>query len=280
MTKLSVAVLFLLFTLSFARIPVSQPENDVTHLKLPSENDVIRPEHPNTLPEFDDSAPILSLPKSADNEETHSVHSMPLTLVKFRPINRRFRLRSNLPLRLCRHHFHHRYPVSRRQIPYGNDMILSSGKNIDFDKFVYRVGVREIPADQVNFPHYHHDDEDDDHKEEKISKFLDNREKLGKISKFLDDDRVKFGKKKLKRQNQFQAHRFDKEDDNEDDKRSKLYAKYYGEDQYSFDRMKLRKRFHYRDAEEEEEKAKWHKRGKKRGGFMRSIRKFFHHYFD
>ncbi|XP_009786379.1 uncharacterized protein LOC107793162 [Nicotiana tabacum] len=275
MAKISVAVLFLLFTLSFARIPVSQPENDVMHLKLPSENDVIRPEHLNTLQEFEDSAPILSLPKNADNEETHSVHTLPLTLVKFR-------LRSNLPFRLCRHHFHHRDPVSRRQIPYGNDKILSSGKNIDFDKFAYRVGVRELPSDRVNFHHYHHDNEDDDHKEEKISKFLDKREKLGKISKFLDDDRVKFGKKKLKRQNQFQAHRFDKDDDIEDDKRSKLDAKYYGEDQFSFDRMKLRKHFHYRDAaeEEEEEKAKWHKRGKKKGGFMRSIRKFLHHYFD
>ncbi|OIT19404.1 PREDICTED: uncharacterized protein LOC109221482 [Nicotiana attenuata] len=251
MAKLSVAVLFLLFTLTLARTPLTQPENDATHLKLPSENDVIRPEHPNTLPEFGDSASILSLPRNSVDEETHSVHPMPLTLVKFRPINRRFRLRSNLPFRLCRHYFHHRNHVSRHQIPYGNDMILSSRKNIDFDKFVYRVGVREIPADRINFPHYHLNDEVDDHKE--------------KISK-LQDDREKFGKMKLKRQNQFRVHRFVDFNDNEADKRSK-----------HFDRMKLRKRFHYRDAaeEEEEEKAKWHKRGNKKGGFMRSIRKFF-----
>lgn len=283
MAKLSVAVLFLFFTLSLAR--------DVTHLKLPSENDVIRPELPNTLPESEDSVTTVSLPSKSDDEETRSVHPVPLTLVRFRPINRRFPLRSNLPFRLCHHHFHHLKPGSRRQIPFGNDMILSSKRNIDFDKFVYRVGVRQIPSDRFNFHHDHYDDK-------QIWKFLYDRERFGemkledqsphhhhhhhhdanhedddheqkKISEFLD--RSKVGEIKSKNQNQFYAHHVD--DDDEADKRSKLYAKHY--------EMKSRKRFHYDDGEEEKAKEeKWHKGETKKGGFMRGIRKFLHHYFD
>ncbi|XP_059308929.1 uncharacterized protein LOC132060073 isoform X1 [Lycium ferocissimum] len=269
MAKLSVTILFLFFTLSLARTPLTEPENDVTHLKLPSENDVIRTEH-----------------------------HVPLTLVRFRPINRRFRLQSNLPFRLCRHH---RNPVFKHQIPYGNnDMILSSKKNnIDFDKFVYRIGVQQIPSDRFNFHHQRH--HYDDHKEKKIWKFLEDREMLRKM-KLKDqsphhhhhhDDDEEDGDREQKREdqggelnqefslNQFHAHHVD---DDEDDKMSKLYAKHYGEDHYSFDRMKLRKRFHYNNGEAEEEKAKkenkWHKKEEKKGGFMRSVRKFLHNYFD
>ncbi|XP_055819590.1 uncharacterized protein LOC129888663 [Solanum dulcamara] len=288
MAKLSVAVLFLFFTLSIARTPLTQPENDVTHLKLPSENDVILPELPHTLPESDDSAVNVNIPSKSDHEDTRSVHSVPLTLVRFRPINRRFRFRSSLPFRLC----HHLKPGSQRQIPFGNDMILPSKRNIDFDKFVYRIGVRQIPSDRFSFrrhqyndkkiwkflydrekfggmklkdqlPHHHHhhdDNEDNDHEQRMISKLQINLENQGNFDEI-----------KSKNENQFHAHHVN----DVADERSKLYAKHY--------EMKLRNRFHYNNGEEEEkakEENKWHKREKKKGGFMRGIRKFLHQYFD
>ncbi|XP_006352252.1 uncharacterized protein [Solanum tuberosum] len=288
MAKLFVAVLFLFFNLSLARTPFTQPENDVTHLKLPSENDVVIPELPHTLPESDGSAPAVNIPSKSDHEDTRSVHSVPVTLVRFRPINRRFRLRSSLPFRLC----HHLKPGSQRQIPFGNDMILPSKRNIDFEKFVNRIGVRQIPSDPFSFrhhryndkkiwkflydrenfgemklkdqlPHHHHhhdENEDNDHEQRQISMSQINRENQGN-----------FGEIKSKNENQFVAHHVN----DESDKRSKLYAKHH--------EMNLRKRFHYNNGEEEEkdmEENKWHKREKKKGGFMRGIRKFLHHYFD
>ncbi|KAF3628374.1 putative WRKY transcription factor 53-like [Capsicum annuum] len=372
MTKLSVTVLFLLFTLSVARTP----GNDVTHLKLPPGNDVILPQLPKSLPQ-DDVMQLKNdiiipelpkiLPESEENDvilpellktlpefedSTPSVHSVPVNLVRFRPINRRFRLRSKLPFRLC----NHMKAESRRQIPFGNDMILSSKRNIDFDKFVYRIGfgVSQIPSDRFNLrPRMfndmkiwkflddrekfvemklkHHHDQDNDHQQMKISKFLEDREKFGemklkhhhhhhhdhhhdhdnedndheqwKMWKFLDD-REKFGEMKLKHHHhhdddeddedndheqkkisKFQLARENggnfgemksKSDDDEAEKRSKLYGKHY--------EMTLRKRFRYNAGEEEDEKAKeetkWHKKEKKKGGFMSGIRKFLHHYFD
>lgn len=280
MAKLFFAVLFLFFNLSLARTPFTQPENDVTHLKLPSENDLAIPELPHTLPESDDSAPAVNIPSKSDHENTRSVHSVPVTLVRFRPINRRFRLRSRLPFRLC----HHLKPGSQRQIPYGNDMILPFKRNIDFDKFLNRIGVRQIPSDPFSFRHHRYNDK-------KIWKFLYDRENFGEMKlkdqlphhhdENEDNDHVQrqisinsenqgnFGEIKSKNENEFHAH-------DESDKRSKLYVKHY--------EMNLRKRFHYNNGEEEEEKAKeenkWHKREKKKGGFMRGIRKFLHHYFD
>lgn len=102
MTKLSIAVFFLFFTLSFARTPLTQQENDI---KLP-----------RTLPERD------ATPTNKLDKETHHVQEnqdlpelkgkeikpLPLTFVRLRPINRHFRARSSrLPNRLCHHHFHH-----------------------------------------------------------------------------------------------------------------------------------------------------------------------------
>ncbi|TMW97585.1 hypothetical protein EJD97_005285 [Solanum chilense] len=280
MAKLFFAVLFLFFNLSLARTPFTQPENYVTHLKLPSENDLVIPELPHTLPESDDSVPAVNIPSKSDHENTRSVHSVPVTLVRFRPINRRFSLRSRLPFRLC----HHLKPGSQRQIPYGNDMILPSKRNIDFDKFLNRIGVRQIPSDPFSFRHHRYNDK-------KIWKFLYDRENFGEMKlkdqlphhhnenedndheqrqiSINSENQGNFGEIKSKNENQFHAH-------DESDKRSKLYVKHY--------EMNLRKRFHYNNGEEEEEKAKeenkWHKREKKKGGFMRGIRKFLHHYFD
>ncbi|XP_047259594.1 uncharacterized protein LOC107851759 isoform X3 [Capsicum annuum] len=337
MTKLSVTVLFLLFTLSVARTP----GNDVTHLKLPPGNDVILPQLPKSLPQ-DDVMQLKNdiiipelpkiLPESEENDvilpelfktlpefedSTPSVHSVPVNLVRFRPINRRFRLRSKLPFRLC----NHMKAESRRQIPFGNDMILSSKRNIDFDKFVYRIGfgVSQIPSDRFNLrPRMfndmkiwkflddrekfvemklkHHHDQDNDHQQMKISKFLEDREKFGEMKlkhhhhhhhdHHHDDDeddedndheQKKISKFQLARENGGNFGEMkSKSDDDEAEKRSKLYGKHY--------EMTLRKRFGYNAGEEEDEKAKeetkWHKKEKKKGGFMSGIRKFLHHYFD
>ncbi|CAN4077411.1 unnamed protein product [Withania somnifera] len=279
MKKLSYAVLFLFFTLSLARTPLNLPENDVTRLKLPSENDAILPELHKTVrekdvtlpelpkalpendviltkvsknpPETDESLSADRIPSRPYREETRTFQTVPLKLVRLRPINRRFRLRYNLPFRLCHHHLK---PVSRRQIPFGNDMIPSSQRNIDFDKLVYRIGLRRIPSDPVNF-HQHND--------RKIWKSPDDRQKFGEMKK----DQLPH--------HHHHRHNDDIEDNDHDHEHEQRKISKFLEDGEKFWGMNLKDQLHHHHHHHDE-KAK----EKKKGGFMRGIRKFLHHYFD
>ncbi|XP_057969269.1 uncharacterized protein LOC131158425 [Malania oleifera] len=186
----AVAVIFFFFAVSHARTPFDFLENDAVGrqtqnafpdpdakptILLPSEN-------PDAVT-ADDAKPLQSaedLPES-ETDLTDTVTSVPLTLINFRPINRRpmrpMPFRPFHPLRIghrCRHHHFNphmtRFPVFR-EVPYGDDM-LTSGE--EFEPVEYRGdNGQRIPARRVRFPHsrpafphphhhhhHHHHDED------------------------------------------------------------------------------------------------------------------------
>ncbi|OIT36058.1 hypothetical protein A4A49_27802 [Nicotiana attenuata] len=268
MDKLSIAIFFIFFTLSFARTPLTQQENDI---KLP-----------HTLPERD------ATPTNQLDKETHHVQeiqdlpepkakkikALPLTFVRLRPINRHFRARSSrLPNRLCHHHFHHAHNLKPKthlddhdQIPYGKDMILSSGEKSDFDDHaMFDGGMHQVPEEWMSFLHDNNEDDDD---EQKMSKFIIKR-----------DNHNKFAKLKLK--NQFYDP-FDDEDEEDEDEDDNITAMQY-DDHNSIAKKKLKKHLRHHHEEEEqgaEEQNEAHKEEKKTGGFVRHIRKFLDHYFE
>ncbi|MFX6532887.1 hypothetical protein ABTG41_01185, partial [Acinetobacter baumannii] len=147
-------VLFCLLTLSFARVT---PENDdvTTSVSLP----------------VSDVSTKLRLPS-----ETESKSAVPLTAISLHLINRRFPMRSKRP---CHHHKDH------VKIHYGNDMIVSSGENSDFDNL---GAIHGVERRWIRLHHHHHDkhhdedsdsdsdsdDEDDEH-ENKIKRHDHNR---------------------------------------------------------------------------------------------------------
>ncbi|KAK4365475.1 hypothetical protein RND71_016833 [Anisodus tanguticus] len=281
MDKLSIAIFFLFFTLSFARTPLTQQENDITDLKLPS-----------TLPE-PDTTPKNQLDKEAQHVQENQdlllqdnllepkgkkTKALPLTFVRLRPINCHFWVRSRRPSRLCHHHhFHHAHNLKPRthsthlddQVPYGNkDMIVSSGENNDdLDHVMFtHGGMHQFPDEWMSFLHHNNDNEDDD--EEKMSKFIIKR-----------NNHDKFDKMKLKGQFYDPLDDDDDDDDDEDDKISAMQH----EDHHSFDKKKMKKHLHHHHEEEEheaEEGNEAHKEEKKTGGFVRHIRKFLDNYFD
>lgn len=189
-TTIIAAAILCFFTVSLAR---TTPANDdaaaTTQVALP-------------LPSAD---PALRLPTETDakaNAETDPnsavVSAVPLTEITFRPVNRRFHLRSKRP---CRHHFKF-YPTTREneEISYGNDMILSSGENSDFEQPIVRGGGKRIPGRWMRMHHHHrlrghHDDDsdsDDEEEEDRVKKVVfkrydydrfDREKKLKKLRK-------------------------------------------------------------------------------------------------
>ncbi|CAH9092809.1 unnamed protein product [Cuscuta epithymum] len=145
MSKLSIAVLFLLFTLSVARSLLNKPVNDFTVDKL-AQSDA----------HSDDS---VRLPSDSSNrkedttdseKKANAVKFTTLDLQKIRPINRRFWFRSVLPLGGCRHQFRHGQkprPILRSgaEIPFRNDMVLPASESDD----------RRVPPEWMPFLHQH-----------------------------------------------------------------------------------------------------------------------------
>lgn len=161
MAKFSAAALtlFCLFTLSLAR---TSPENDdvTTQVSLP----------------LAEAMPAVRLPSEPVKTGTVSnaavANSVPLTKVTFRPVNRRFRVGSKHP---CRHQFKI-YPTLREieEFPFGDDMIVPSGENSDFEDPVLHGEGRRFRRRWVRL-HHHHDedsDSDDDEDEERIKKIF------------------------------------------------------------------------------------------------------------
>lgn len=171
-TAILAAALFCLFTVSLARAP---PKIDASAAQV-------------ALPLSDaDADPVaLRLPTEADakaNTETDPnlavVSAVPLTEVAFRPVNRRFHVK-----RPCRHHFKF-YPTMRESepIPYGNDMILASGENSDFEQPIARAGGKRIPGRWMRTHHRHHhlrhrrgedtdSDSDNEEEEDRVKKVV------------------------------------------------------------------------------------------------------------
>ncbi|KAG8375089.1 hypothetical protein BUALT_Bualt10G0064100 [Buddleja alternifolia] len=165
MAKLFYAVALLcLFTLSVARTP-SENEDVTTAISLP----------------ISESTAAVRVRSEAANAETESDSAaVPLTRITFRPINRRFDVRSKRP---CRHHSRFNNP-RMKEIPYGNDMIVASGENSDFEDPVIHGGGRRTSGWWVRLHHHHHrhrdedsdsdsDNEDDDRKKKMVFKRYD-----------------------------------------------------------------------------------------------------------
>lgn len=209
-TAIFAAALLCFFTVSLAR---STPASDdssaaavTTQVALP----------------LSSADPALRLPADTDakaNTETDPnsavVTAVPLTEITFRPVNRRFHLRSKRP---CRHHFKF-YPTVREneEISYGNDMILSSGENSDFEQPIARGAGKRIPGRWMRMHHHHrlrrHRDEDSD----------------------VDSD---------------------SEDEEEEDRVKKVVFKRYDYDRFDREKKlkKLRKHFRVRNEEPEQKK--------------------------
>ncbi|CAN4127243.1 unnamed protein product [Withania somnifera] len=262
MDKFPIAIFFLFFTFSFARTPLTQQENDITHIKLPG-----------TLPESD-ATPTNQFDKETQHVQENQDHlpaprgkeikALPLTFVRQHPINRQFPVRSKRPSRLCQHHFHHAHnlkPTTESThfddlTPYGND----------FDH-VLPGGMHRVHEEWMSFLYHNNedDDDDDDEEEQMMSKFIikrSNHDKFGELKLMIDHLYYPF--------------------DDEDDEVDKISAMQH-EDHHSFDNKKMKKLLHHHREEEEQEpkeENELHKEKKKTGGFVKHIRKFLDTYFD
>lgn len=189
----TLTILLLLLTVSQARIPSDLLESDVIERELP-----------NSRPDPDVSS-ILRLPSDSVNDESHSnepagnmpeseqitVTSVPLSFVRFRPINRHFPIRSTrFRFRNCRRRQDQPFfkPIRpqlqqhRVEIPYRNDIILATGENSDFDSHpgfdpvMLRHGrFRRIPARGARFH-----DRRDDHEHVFPESVTKHRQRFGK----------------------------------------------------------------------------------------------------
>ncbi|CDP12144.1 unnamed protein product [Coffea canephora] len=214
-------VLLFLVTVSHARVPSDIPEGDVidpaltrSHagsdassvLHLPSDrvnDDVSR-----------SNQPAVDIPESV----SISVGSIPLRVSTFRPINRHFPISSSFRFRNCRHHHQHHHdrpffkPIGQQQqqhvkVPYGNDMILSTGESNELDPFIFHHGrMRRIPAKLVKFHHHHHDD----HHEEDDDGF----------SKFVSKHSHRFGEEKFKKH--LRHHEEEEDEDNREEMKERV----------------------------------------------------------
>ncbi|CAI9772085.1 unnamed protein product [Fraxinus pennsylvanica] len=166
------AVLFILFTLTLARSPLKplEKDGDITSesqsLSLDDESSVIHVPISKILNAGESNHPI--------EPDSLTVHSVPLDLAtsRFRPINRRFYSRTKYPVHNCRHHYHlnrddffkmnSKERRERLEIPYGDDMLVSSGENSDFEEPPTSRGVRRIPGRWVRLHHQHQNQNDDE----------------------------------------------------------------------------------------------------------------------
>ncbi|KAL0725039.1 hypothetical protein Bca4012_039638 [Brassica carinata] len=117
----TVTVTVLLFSLALSVVS-SKPENEIipdSHNTLSAESDPFAT-NPTTLHESGSSEPELTSPDEI---------TVPVKFMNFHPINRHFPRRPlTFNRRPCRHHRRHELFGRGLQIPYGNDMIFSSGE--------------------------------------------------------------------------------------------------------------------------------------------------------
>ena len=160
MPKLTFFILFsLLFSLSssFATSPDNNndnnnDDNDVVTLLLPSQTrQQQNPEQISTVGFSEIFPQQINGPKSSENS-----HDRPMRIVRLHPINRHFpaagaRLGSlRIPPHGCRHHKVNGKHISR--FSFGDDMMVVSGENGDFDPMVHV----EVPKRMVRIHRHHH----------------------------------------------------------------------------------------------------------------------------
>eukprot|EP00262_Sarcandra_glabra_P009451 TRINITY_DN23843_c0_g1_i1.p1 TRINITY_DN23843_c0_g1~~TRINITY_DN23843_c0_g1_i1.p1 ORF type:complete len:190 (-),score=6.96 TRINITY_DN23843_c0_g1_i1:139-708(-) len=141
MAKLAViySVIFSLFLLSHARIPLYQLHDSVTD------------QNPITASSEDEPKTTLALPSEKGDIDTIAAVGIYRPIdSSFRPINRHFHhlhvkrpFGFRIPHR-CRHHGRFRGPhFTLREVPYGDDMVLFPGR---------ASGVSQIPGREFRFP--------------------------------------------------------------------------------------------------------------------------------
>lgn len=184
-------VLLFFFAFAYARIPFDLPATDVTDLdpssSLPESDSKPtlflsseKPQDERTTvvklePETAEAKPLgintnakgvqatEDLPVS--EKETLTLDAVllnrPLTMVRFRPINRHFPAKRPFPFRIYLRGCHHgikpmiKPRIHGREVSFGNDMILAS-ESKPFYPEMFRGSVRQIPARWVKFGHRHH----------------------------------------------------------------------------------------------------------------------------
>lgn len=160
MVKLAFTVTVFLFfvALSYARIPIDRPENEVTFKDLAIDLLEDVPKTTTTaansilLPSEKSETELEAVVKTKSEKlESNTNGYTPFTVIDLHPINRHFHGRPSVIFRHrrpCRHQ-HMQKPwgsawSQNREVRYGNDMLMSSGNN-NF--------VRRIPARWARFHH-------------------------------------------------------------------------------------------------------------------------------
>ncbi|CAL5437659.1 unnamed protein product [Camellia sinensis] len=297
----TLTLLFLFFAFTYARTPFI-PENDVTDRdlsdSLPESNakstlflpsDKLEPEEqPSPVVELDSEA-AETKPIDTENEdkavgttegpesdrETVAVPlDRPMTIVRFRPINRHFPAKRSypfhIPLRGCRHGIKHM--MKRREVGYGGDMIMAGGggerQGKEFDPEMLRGGVRQIPERWVRFHHHHHHHDG----MERFPFGKHHRDVFGKKSfrkPFHSEEDEDEEEREEKQKKSFKRPFRREEDDDEDEREEKQ-------------KKSFRRPFRREEDDDEEEREEKQKKGQREereegsggGGFMKHIRKF------
>lgn len=187
------AVLFFLFTLIVARSPLKPLEKDDD---TTSKSQSLPADHESSVIRIP-TAEILNADKNNHRIEPDSliVHSVPLDLAtaRFRPINRRFYSRTKHPVHNCRHHYHLNRDdffkgnsverKERLEVPYGDDMLVSSGENSDFEEPPTFRGVRRIPSRWMRLHHHHqHQHQDDDDDDDSVTRIMLKRKIVDRLN--------------------------------------------------------------------------------------------------
>jgi hypothetical protein len=213
------------------------------------------------------------LPES-DRETVTVPFDRPMTIVRFRPINRHFPAKRSypfhIPLRGCRPGIKHM--MKRREVGYGGDMIMAGGggerQGKEFDPEMLHGGVRQIPERWVRFHHHHHHHDG-------MQRFP-----------FGKHHRDVFGKKSFRRP----FHREEDEDEEErEEKEKKSFRRSFRreddddeEEREEKQKKSFRRPFRREEDDDEEEREEKQKKGQRKereegsggGGFMKHIRKF------
>lgn len=183
-------VLLFFFAFAYAHIPFDQPATDVTDLdpssSLPESDSKPTLFLSSEKPQDERTTVVKLKPETAEAKplgintnakgvqatedlpvseiETLTLDAVPLnrplTMVRFRPINRHFPAKRPFPFRIYLRGCHHGIKpminprIHGREVSFGNDMILAS-ESKPFDPEMFRGSVRQIPARWVKFGHRH-----------------------------------------------------------------------------------------------------------------------------
>jgi len=161
MAKLSFILALFLITFSFATISSAIPDDDVIDFDISTKKTLLLPSDNPQPDEITTTVGSSEILPENDETKTNEVSAMvldhPMKIVRFHPINRHFP-RSHLgsfrvPLHRCRHGGMRGKSMRPRQVSFGDDMMIPSAENGDFDPMVHVV--REVAGRWIRI-HRHH----------------------------------------------------------------------------------------------------------------------------